>query len=60
MAAHALSREPAGFLTHADRMQSAALQAGNAAVATAGLLVHAYRCSEGDASGVSLAAPLDS
>ena len=56
MAAHAIGRDPAAFLAHADRMLSAALQAGNAAVSTqgaAGLLLHAYRRGEGHASAVS-------
>ena len=56
MAAHAIGRDPAAFLTHADRMLSAALQAGNAAVSTqgaAGLLLHAYRRGEGHACAVS-------
>ena len=56
MAAHAIGRDPAAFLAHADRMLSAALQAGNASVSTqgaAGLLLHAYRRGEGHASAVS-------
>ena len=34
---HAIGRDPAAFLAHADRIMSAALQAGNAAVSTQGL-----------------------
>ena len=56
MAAHAIGRDPAAFLAHADRMLSAALQAGNASVSTRGaadLLLHVYRRGEGHASAVS-------
>ena len=56
MAAHAVGRDPAAFLAHADSMLSAALQVGNASVSTqgaAGLLLHAYRRGEGHASAVS-------
>jgi hypothetical protein len=50
MAAHLTDLSPAVFLLHADRMLSAALQAGNAHVSTQGasdLLLHAYRVSCG-------------
>ena len=53
---HSVDKSPQAFLTHADRMLSAALQAGNASVSTqgaAGLLLHAYRHGEGHhASGL--------
>ena len=56
MSAHSLDKSPAAFLEHADRMLSAALQTGNAHVATHGaadLLLHSYRTAgvSGGASG---------
>ncbi len=48
MSAHSLDKSPAAFLEHADRMLSAALQTGNAHVATHGaadLLLHSYHVS---------------
>jgi hypothetical protein len=53
MSAHSLDKSPAAFLEHADRMLSAALQTGNAHVATHGaadLLLHSYRVVSGGAS----------
>ena len=50
MAAHSIDRSPLAFLTHANRMLSAALQTGNAHVSaqgTADLLLHAYRLGGG-------------
>jgi hypothetical protein len=51
MSAHSLDKSPAAFLEHADRMLSAALQAGNACVAIRGaadLLLHSYRAASTD------------
>lgn len=48
MSTHSIEKSPAAFLKHADRMLSAALQNGNALVATQGaadLLLHSYRLS---------------